>query len=231
VVEDNPIYAACVREINGARLAVTGPFTVRDVGVIVVAPNDQWTYLANIDGTAEEVVYEAAIGAGLLDGLGDAPALLTQGERRRRPDRRPSHRGAAPGRREATCRRVSADVGFRLRGCNMATGETFNGPEGVKQYLLVWATAFPDSQVETTEIIAGDRGAVVEFTGRGTQSGPLQTPTGDIPPTGRAAEQRFCTVNRIENGKITEARQYFDLLGLMQQLGLVPEPEPKAKQV
>jgi steroid delta-isomerase-like uncharacterized protein len=112
---------------------------------------------------------------------------------------------------------------------NMATGETFNGPEGVKQYLLVWATAFPDSQVETTEIIAGDRGAVVEFTGRGTQSGPLQTPTGNIPPTGRAAEQRFCTVNRIENGKITEARQYFDLLGLMQQLGLVPEP--KAEQV
>jgi CO dehydrogenase maturation factor len=33
VREDNPIYAACVREIGGARLAVTGPFTEDDLGV------------------------------------------------------------------------------------------------------------------------------------------------------------------------------------------------------
>jgi CO dehydrogenase maturation factor len=33
VVEDNPIYAACVREIDGARLAVTGPFAEDDLGV------------------------------------------------------------------------------------------------------------------------------------------------------------------------------------------------------
>lgn len=33
VVEDNPIYAACVRPVNGARLAVTGPFTEEDLGV------------------------------------------------------------------------------------------------------------------------------------------------------------------------------------------------------
>jgi uncharacterized membrane protein YgcG len=31
----------------------------QDAGVIVVAPNDQWTQLANIDGTSEEAVYEA----------------------------------------------------------------------------------------------------------------------------------------------------------------------------
>ncbi|MFC0548771.1 ATP-binding protein [Kutzneria chonburiensis] len=33
VVEDNPIYAACVREVDGARLALTGPFTDDDLGV------------------------------------------------------------------------------------------------------------------------------------------------------------------------------------------------------
>jgi uncharacterized membrane protein YgcG len=31
----------------------------QDAGVIVVAPDDQWTQLANIDGTSEEAVYEA----------------------------------------------------------------------------------------------------------------------------------------------------------------------------
>jgi CO dehydrogenase maturation factor len=33
VVEDNPIYASCVREIDGVRLAVTGPFGEDDLGV------------------------------------------------------------------------------------------------------------------------------------------------------------------------------------------------------
>jgi CO dehydrogenase maturation factor len=33
VVEDNPIYAACVRDVAGVRLAVTGPFGESDLGV------------------------------------------------------------------------------------------------------------------------------------------------------------------------------------------------------
>lgn len=33
VVERNPIYDACVREVGGARLAVTGPFAESDLGV------------------------------------------------------------------------------------------------------------------------------------------------------------------------------------------------------
>jgi CO dehydrogenase maturation factor len=33
IVDDNPIYAACVREAGGVRLAVTGPFQPDDLGV------------------------------------------------------------------------------------------------------------------------------------------------------------------------------------------------------
>ncbi|WP_213451393.1 ATP-binding protein [Rhizomonospora bruguierae] len=33
VVEDNPIYAACVRSVGGVRVAVTGAFTAEDLGV------------------------------------------------------------------------------------------------------------------------------------------------------------------------------------------------------
>jgi steroid delta-isomerase-like uncharacterized protein len=105
---------------------------------------------------------------------------------------------------------------------NVATGESFRGVDGAKQFLQVWATAFPESQVETTNIVADAQGAVIEFIGRGTQTGPLQTPAGPIPPTGRSIEHRFCSVNRIENGKITESRLYFDVIGLMQQLGVAP---------
>ena len=66
VVEDNPVYAACVREIDGARLAVTGPFTEDDLGVAcyhskVGAAELLLNHLA--DGPGEYVVTDMTAGA------------------------------------------------------------------------------------------------------------------------------------------------------------------------
>ena len=66
VVEDNPIYAACVREIDGARLAVTGPFTDEDLGVAcyhskVGAAELVLNHL--VDGPGEYVVVDMTAGA------------------------------------------------------------------------------------------------------------------------------------------------------------------------
>ena len=103
---------------------------------------------------------------------------------------------------------------------NVPTGQTFRGPEGVRQFLEGWATAFPDSRVETTNVIADEHGAVLEFVGRGTQTGTLRGPLGDLPPTGRHVETPFVQVVQFRDGKITRARLYFDLAGMMQQLGV-----------
>src|SRR5690348_11060259 len=65
---------------------------------------------------------------------------------------------------------------------NVATGHTHRGESGLREFLQGWATAFPDAQVEVTNVVADDRGAVTEFTGRGTHTGPLVTPAGEIPP-------------------------------------------------
>ncbi|HEY0808184.1 MAG TPA: ATP-binding protein [Pseudonocardiaceae bacterium] len=66
VTEDNPIYAACVREIGGARLAVTGPFTEEDLGVAcyhskVGAAELLLNHMA--DGPGEYVVVDMTAGA------------------------------------------------------------------------------------------------------------------------------------------------------------------------
>jgi CO dehydrogenase maturation factor len=66
VVEDNPIYDACVREVDGARLAVTGPFTEDDLGVAcyhskVGAAELLLNHLA--DGPGEYVVVDMTAGA------------------------------------------------------------------------------------------------------------------------------------------------------------------------
>lgn len=66
VVEDNPIYAACVRDVDGARLAVTGPFTEDDLGVAcyhskVGAAELLLNHL--VDGPGEYVVVDMTAGA------------------------------------------------------------------------------------------------------------------------------------------------------------------------
>ena len=83
-----------------------------------------------------------------------------------------------------------------------------------------WATAFPDSQGEISNTIHSDNMVVLEVTWRGTHTGPLQTPKGTIPPTGKRIEFRACQVHTITNGKIQTTRHYFDMATLLQQLGV-----------
>jgi CO dehydrogenase maturation factor len=62
----NPVYAACVREIAGARLAVTGPFTEADLGVACYhAKVGAVELMLNhmVDGPGEYVVVDMTAGA------------------------------------------------------------------------------------------------------------------------------------------------------------------------
>ncbi len=104
---------------------------------------------------------------------------------------------------------------------DVPSGMTFRGREGQKQFLMGWATAFPDSTVEITNLAAGESHAVVEFTGRGTHTGTMKTPAGDIRATGRKIEIRFCDVHQIKDGKLSKSHTYYDVLGMMRQLGLI----------
>ena len=104
---------------------------------------------------------------------------------------------------------------------SVPTGMTLQGPEGFRQYVQGWATAFPDSKIEVGNVIAGDEGAVVEFRGSGTHTGPLLAPTGEIPATGKPVNIPFCDVMQIKDGKITSIHSYFDAATMMGQLGLM----------
>lgn len=106
---------------------------------------------------------------------------------------------------------------------NLPTGETFHGRDGFRRNYDQWATAFPDGKCEDLHVIATDDYVVVEFMGRGTNTGPLRTPAGEVPATGRRVDVPFCDVHRIEDGEITNGRSYFDMATMMSQLGLMPE--------
>ena len=62
--------------------------------------------------------------------------------------------------------------------------------------------------------------SIARFTG--TMKGPMEGPDGkDIPATGKSFEVDFCTVARWdENGQIVEENLFYDMVGMMKQIGL-----------
>lgn len=106
---------------------------------------------------------------------------------------------------------------------NVPSGVTMHGPQGARQAVQTLLTAFPDSKCEIISVIAGERNAAVEYRLRGTHTGPLVTAAGTLQPTGRKLEMRACDILETQGGKVTKATSYWDLYGVMSQLGLVPE--------
>ncbi len=113
----------------------------------------------------------------------------------------------------------SPDIEFVLPGA-----VTLRGRDQVRAYLQIFWKAFPDGRVTTREQIVTENAAVTESLFSGTHTGRLQTPTGDIPPTGRRVSLRQVAVQRIKDGVIASEHLYFDQLELMAQLGLAPAP-------
>ena len=65
-----------------------------------------------------------------------------------------------------------------------------------------WAKAFPDSKATfVREFVSGDT-AVLELVWKGTHTGPLQTPTGTIPPSNKPIELPACQIVQVEGGKL-----------------------------
>ena len=108
---------------------------------------------------------------------------------------------------------------------DVPTGTTSSGRDALRNFCLFFVDAFPGSSTEITNMVATEDHVVVEFIGRGVNTGPLHLPTGDVPPTGRSVEIHFCEVRRIANGKFMSLHSYYDALGFMQQLGFIPTQE------
>lgn len=114
----------------------------------------------------------------------------------------------------------------------IATGQKAEGADNYVNMIKRWKRAFPDLRATVREAFtSGDR-VIVELEWEGTHRGQLDAPFGSIPPTNKSGRVRAVLVNRLENGKIVESRNYFDLFSLMRQLGLAPgmgAPEQAAR--
>lgn len=97
-----------------------------------------------------------------------------------------------------------------------------HGIDGFLAYGKGFAAAFPDSRLEVLAITVQGNRAVVEGTYKGTHTGPLASPQGVVPPTGRTLALPFCDIFEVEAGRIASHRTYYDQMAFAQQLGLIP---------
>ena len=103
---------------------------------------------------------------------------------------------------------------------DLGGGPDIVGPEGVKLFVGALRAAFPDIQMTVEDVIGEGAKVVVRFTARGTHTGAFR----GIAPTGRKVTWAGINIYREEGGKVVETWQLADALGLMQQLGVVPQP-------
>ena len=104
--------------------------------------------------------------------------------------------------------------------CYVAGFEDLHGVEGIKGFAGLYRQAFPDLRQTIEEQVAEGEKGVTFFRAHGTHTGETEA---FGPPTGNRMEVTGMVMDRVAGGKIAESRLVFDALGMMQQLGLVPE--------
>jgi steroid delta-isomerase-like uncharacterized protein len=97
-------------------------------------------------------------------------------------------------------------------------------PESMKQFIHTMTQAFPDHHHAIEDLIAEGDKVVMRCTLTATHHG-LFPGFLEMPPTGKSICQRQIHILRVRDGKVAEHRVVRDDLMMMQQLGLIPQPE------
>ena len=142
---------------------------------------------------------------GTLQGEKHAERHRDRQGRHDRVQRQELGQGESRVRREGRLRREG--TGRRIQGI----GQIIEAWQG-------WGKAIPDSKATfVAEHASGDT-AVLEVVWKGVHTGPLQTPTGIIPPSNKRIELPACQVLKVEDGKVKSFTHYFDMVTLLTQI-------------
>ena len=92
------------------------------------------------------------------------------------------------------------------------------GPEGFKQLLILYASAFPDLSWTTEEVTAQGETVVASLRARGTHQREVM----GMIPTGKQVTWTEMHIFRVADGKLVEHWTNLDQVGLLQQFGVLP---------
>jgi steroid delta-isomerase-like uncharacterized protein len=96
-----------------------------------------------------------------------------------------------------------------------ALGQSLSGPDEIRQYIIKqWEPASSD-EVRVTNLIDAGEWTIAQFVNTGVNDGPY----GGLEASGLPFEVRFCNIVRWRDGRIIEDHLYYDLYGVLAQLG------------
>jgi len=105
-----------------------------------------------------------------------------------------------------------------------------SGAENIKNHIQTCRSGFPDLTFTIDDTIAERDEVVVHWTGTGTHKGQFL----GMPPTNKKANVTGTSIFRLEGSKIAEEWANWNLMSMLEQLGLAKAPEgqlnaPKAE--
>ena len=107
------------------------------------------------------------------------------------------------------------------------------GLDAFRAYVTSLRTAYPDFKATIHEqIVKGDK-IITRWTVTGTNTGPTQTPMGEVPPTNKAMSVNGAEIIIVVDGKITEDWVFYNQLYVYMQLGYTltpPQPPEEIKE-
>jgi steroid delta-isomerase-like uncharacterized protein len=98
------------------------------------------------------------------------------------------------------------------------------GAEGVRIMFKPIVDAFSERQSQVSNIVESGDTVVAEFVFSGKHTGPLASPQGAVPPTGKTISFPMIGIYQLRSGKLANSRGQYDRLAVVSQLGLLGAP-------
>ena len=87
-----------------------------------------------------------------------------------------------------------------------------------------WLSMLSEMKVEILNSVESGNSVVVEMKMTGVNTGDILMPDGTkVPATGKKVEMNGCQVMEFDGDKMTKSSQYYSMMSMMVQLGLMPE--------
>ena len=107
--------------------------------------------------------------------------------------------------------------------------EPYVGHEGIKKWVEITRAMMPDMKMTFDEVVVqGDKVATI-WTMTGTNTGPMQTPGGTLPPTGKKVRISGMAIDYLKGGKFVKEIVNFNTVEMLMQMGFTLAPPRKAR--
>ena len=115
--------------------------------------------------------------------------------------------------------RLERTLSPQLQYAEVATKATADGSTAFIELCRGWKSIMSDCTGKITDAHGSGNTVILEITWSGTQTGTMQTPMGEHPPSGKFQTIQGVQILTVKENQITSIKNHFDLLSMLTQFG------------